>query len=369
MRELKRTPFALLAPFGRVSGAKVPRALLAVFAAATAVAFYAPSASAAAHSQHRPVPSLSPHVYLKSVSAVSATDAWAVGYYSAASHDKSTLILHWDGTAWSRDMSPSPSTIEAELLAVSADSSTDAWAVGFYRRLHRHRYALILHWNGASWSQVSGPVRGDLSGVTADSPTDAWATGASSLLHWDGTAWSRVRSPLGCCRSVSADSPTDAWGVSERGLIFHWNGRRWRQVLSGAPDLWSVSAESPTDAWAVGFTEDGENAYTAILHWDGRRWRKMRSPAPGEGISYLDSVSADSPTDAWAVGWFLTLDAQRTLALHWDGARWSRVHAPGGFALGSVSASSPTDAWVVASSWAYNGSKRIHWDGTSWLRS
>jgi hypothetical protein len=34
------------------------------------------------------------------VSADSATDAWAVGYYTKAS--TRTLLLHWNGTAWSK---------------------------------------------------------------------------------------------------------------------------------------------------------------------------------------------------------------------------------------------------------------------------
>jgi len=33
------------------------------------------------------------------VSAVSATDAWAAGYYTNSSDVAQTLILHWNGTA------------------------------------------------------------------------------------------------------------------------------------------------------------------------------------------------------------------------------------------------------------------------------
>jgi hypothetical protein len=37
------------------------------------------------------------------------------------------------------------------LNGVSADSATDAWAVGYYIS-KGVRYALILHWNGTVWS-------------------------------------------------------------------------------------------------------------------------------------------------------------------------------------------------------------------------
>ena len=52
----------------------------------------------------RPRPGLSsspvPDTHLTAVSADSATDAWAVGYYLSAGV-RYALILHWDGTAWS----------------------------------------------------------------------------------------------------------------------------------------------------------------------------------------------------------------------------------------------------------------------------
>jgi hypothetical protein len=41
-----------------------------------------------------------PYNVLTGVTAGSATDAWAVGYYISKSV-RHTLILHWNGTAWS----------------------------------------------------------------------------------------------------------------------------------------------------------------------------------------------------------------------------------------------------------------------------
>jgi hypothetical protein len=44
-----------------------------------------------------------------------------------------TLILHWNGTAWSKVPSPSPGPKGNFLTSVSAVSPTDAWAVGYSR--------------------------------------------------------------------------------------------------------------------------------------------------------------------------------------------------------------------------------------------
>ena len=45
---------------------------------------------------------------LHAVASVSATDVWAVGTSDNTLGNSQTLILHWDGTAWS--IVPSPTT-------------------------------------------------------------------------------------------------------------------------------------------------------------------------------------------------------------------------------------------------------------------
>ena len=141
---------------------------------------------------------------LHGVSAVSPTDAWAVGDSSDLTtpvHE--TLILHWNGTRWSHVKSPNPSSAFNTLTGVSAVSPTDAWAVGLYWDQAGIDHALVLHRDGTRWSQVMSPNFGSehtgLYSVTAVSPKDVWAVGDyqeagvhALVLHWDGTGWSQV---------------------------------------------------------------------------------------------------------------------------------------------------------------------------------
>lgn len=84
------------------------------------------------------------------VCAVEAT-AWAIG---ASGAFKSTLTLKWTGSAWSRV--PSLSTFAGSnfVNAVAATSTKDAWIVGggTKGKGSSATYTLILHWNGAAWS-------------------------------------------------------------------------------------------------------------------------------------------------------------------------------------------------------------------------
>ncbi|HEY2443021.1 MAG TPA: hypothetical protein VGI31_07805 [Streptosporangiaceae bacterium] len=308
---------------------------------------------------------------LFSVSATSADDAWAVGYQRPASIDQ-TFIVHWDGSHWAKVHSPNPpaANVPGTLLQdVSADSASDAWAVGYYSsKTPDNAYrTLILHWNGTSWARIPSPNPGVknsfLSSVSADSATDAWAVGdyqtssfaiKTLILHWDGTSWTQVTSPNpggasdgGDLNGISASSATDAWatgnytdssGVSVS-LALHWDGTSWTQVSTPSPGglddtlLTGVTDLSPTNAWAVGQYRTGPHGKlpnTLALHWDGTSWTQVTTPNPGgPGGSRLIDVSGTSATDVWAVGTYNTASRpgngrDHGLILHWDGTGWTQ---------------------------------------------
>ena len=279
--------------------------------------------------------------FLTSVSAVSASDAWAVG-------NAPGLALHWNGTRWVRTGVPHPSVLNG----VSALSASDAWAVGA-RGLVRTT-TLALHWNGTAWTRAPTPSPGkfaDLTSVSAASPADAWAVGVmpTLALRWNGTAWTQAVLPHlagSFLLGVSTLSPSDAWAVggitagnTTKTLALHWNGTAWAQVPTPSPGrpplndtLSGVSVLSPSDAWAVGASGHGHTPFspqrTLVLHWNGSHWTQVPAPSPrGTGTSpftILTSVSARTPSDAWAVGCACTNDADTSLVLHWNGTAWAR---------------------------------------------
>ncbi|MBV9382578.1 MAG: hypothetical protein JOY82_07210 [Streptosporangiaceae bacterium] len=188
---------------------------------------------------------------LMSVAAVSASDAWAVGAYLDQTTDhRVTLTEHWNGHVWTQVPSPN-AAFTNQLNAVSADSARDAWAVGWYNGLPDQ--ALTEHWNGRTWRIVASPNPGQegarpsagLSAVTALSPRDAWAAGAypaggggrALLQHWNGTSWTQVPVPHAGKASnwdsflgLSAPSPSDicavgsstaSSGIPQQTLVLH----------------------------------------------------------------------------------------------------------------------------------------------------
>jgi hypothetical protein len=86
----------------------------------------------------------------------------------------------------------------SELLAASASSPNDIWAVG----------QSAIHFDGMKWTAFPAPmIRGDnnsfLQGVVALSPTLAWAAGnvtdgahpGQVIEQWNGTKWSLFPGP------------------------------------------------------------------------------------------------------------------------------------------------------------------------------
>src|SRR2546426_884728 len=71
-----------------------------------------------------------------SIAALSANDAWAVGE-SAGNTGSVTLIERWNGTSWNMVTSPNPGASTPcssgnVLNKVTATSASDVWAVGYY---------------------------------------------------------------------------------------------------------------------------------------------------------------------------------------------------------------------------------------------
>ena len=123
-----------------------------------------------------------------------------------------TLTEHWNGSSWAIVRSPNPPGPPADGLAgVACTSASDCTAVGVGGRLTPPGSAdgastLVEHWNGSAWSIVRSPspsANSDLNRVACTSALDCMAVGGfgnldnpespSTLIeHWNGSAWSLV---------------------------------------------------------------------------------------------------------------------------------------------------------------------------------
>jgi hypothetical protein len=322
------------------------------------------------------IPSVNPgsmNNALLSVTALSASDAWAVGFTSNTpiSGASQTLIEHWNGSQWSVVRSPNSTLAHNALNGVVALSTNDVWAVGysFLTPSDGAYQPLVEHWNGSQWSifkmpeQRPGMRSSTFSRLIVLSDNNIWGMGTSTesdghysatlIEHWNGTAWSIIPSPnpglaRNELRGAVALSANDIWavGLSANGnsdtlaqtLIEHWNGTAWSIVPTprvGSSDnfLNAATAVSANNIWAVGVSSNSSSTFmgqTLIEHWNGNAWSIVKSPSAGPEENF-DSMTAIAANDIWAVGVSSnssSADATQGLTLHWDGIQWSAVKSP-----------------------------------------
>ena len=328
------------------------------------------------------VPAPHPNVNsgLSAVATISANDAWAVGSAGSQISGAQTLIEHWNGTSWQIVTSPNPGSIYNTLYGVTALSTSNVWAVGYYVSTPGVTQTLTEHWNGSQWSVVNSPspasMNNELFSVSATSASDIWADGfittpinqtptdETLIEHWNGSQWSVVKSPNpgsnDHLNAVAAISANNAWAVGNANtfaqtLIEHWNGSHWSVVKSASTgsssDLRDVAAISASDVWAVGYALVGSSIQTFTEHWNGTNWQAVRSPNTGSSPAF-SGVAAVSTSDVWAVGSDMNSNnVFQGLTEQWNGSAWHIVASPNQPATNAqllgVAALSAMDVWAV----------------------
>ncbi len=288
---------------------------------------------------------------LRAVSASGPNDAWAVGSVNGSG---AALVERWDGNAWSIVATP---VISGTPYAVVTLGPNDVWVAGSFYTLMPNLTAVVLHWNGSTWT--SYPLTSisvvTLTDLTAVSTNDIWAIEPAAddgtyTWHWNGTNWTHYNAATTRLRpgggvafdlySGSARATNDVWAVGsaictgcQGGLISHYNGATWTETTSITPTLKGVIALAANDVWAVG----GYSAASSILHWNGSAWTPVSSP----NIGTLNSIGGSGPADLWAVSTGGSI-------VHYNGISWTSAFT-GANTLVDVAADGPNDVWAVGS--------------------
>ena len=146
---------------------------------------------------------------LTAITAISASDIWTVGRFTNTSYTTSAYALHFNGSTWASTVLPQPpiSGPSSPILhGVTAFGSNHVWAVGDNEEVPGLGLTtLIYYWDGSRWSMQSPSLNGAaypaLNAVAARSATDVYAVGfdmpsvnggtqQALILRWNGSSWS-----------------------------------------------------------------------------------------------------------------------------------------------------------------------------------
>jgi hypothetical protein len=243
---------------------------------------------------------------LSGVSCTSASACTAVGYWNRIKDGTVkgvTLAEAWDGTAWTVQPTPNPGGKRGSALsAVSCTSNKACAAVGQFYLNPSVAETLAEAWNGTAWTVQATPnptsmPNNVLSGVSCTSNKACTAVGSSfggigsttpfSTLAeaWDGTAWTvqATPNPTGLQASLLGVSCTTVDACTAVGYSFTAPG----------PHVQTTLAEA----------------------WDGTAWTVQATPNPtGRQFPTLSGVSCTTDTACTAIGDSFKASTDVTLA-------------------------------------------------------
>jgi len=301
---------------------------------------------------------------LRGVGSISTNDVWAVGEYNQ--QPSSNLAMHWNGSNWTIVSTPNPGLQYNALHAVKGISSNNFYAVGSIAGIPATSQMQILHWNGSTWTQENTPtVTGGsaLQSILIFGTNDIYAGGFKAVgapgpttgtlvIHWNGSSWNIEDTPnqsnnrTNRITDMKGLNSNDIWavGYSRRisenfqAMVLHKTGSSWNVVPVPQPGLEnfleSIDIISSNDIWVSGNYNDGITYQPLFMHYNGSSWTVVASPGGGYGLQH------NSPNDIWSTG---------SEFVHYDGSIWSAVSAaiPSGGGMGSSTRISSTDMWAV----------------------
>jgi hypothetical protein len=274
---------------------------------------------------------------ISSIAAGSSSAVWLAGNTLSPDDHVMPLILRKTGNSWTAVKLPAFSR-GAVLNSISASSATNAWAAG-HLPTHHKSIADVLHWNGKTWKAVDdGQQPGSfLNSVSTSSPTNVWAIegiethGKSEdvLIHWNGRRWS-THNPAAAefLVSVATLGRKRVWAVGSRlvgqpgshvvPFAVHLQGSRWvtaREPKFRAQVSLTEVAMRGSSVWAVGLNVHEAKEY--LLHSCGKAWRVVPTRQWGNVANRdLFGISAGPKATALALGTYVTATSCQNGRIH-----------------------------------------------------
>jgi hypothetical protein len=209
---------------------------------------------------------------------------WAVGGQQDSSGLWHTLTEHWNGSEWSVVNAVDQGVNGNQLYAIKALATNDVFAVGQQAGAGFPNEALIEHWNGKSWSLISGP-------------NDA----SASALPLGVTATSSSLTVVGQRETDTAAYTTYVAAGSPNGLSIQTTPN----AGAGENDLFAVATAADGSSWAVGWDIDPatDTHDPLVLKGINGVWSLVPSPSFGTGSdSGFAAITAIPGGGLWAVG-------------------------------------------------------------------
>ncbi len=253
---------------------------------------------------------------LMGVGGTGPNDVWAVGATRTVQDADGPLVVHWDGTQWTRHYT---------------DQRFDLWWVHAFEDgpvfLAGGGATILRHTRGAHFERLKTPglARHTVYGLWGPSPNDLWAVGGVAgrscfVWHWDGSAWSDVRLPEPMMKDPSGETPAclkvwgraadDVWIVGGNGLVMRAGADRQLAIVPNdvTVPIFTVHGNADEVVMVGGASQGAALDYRGGVFAD-------RTPT---AVGLIQGVCMEGDGDGYAVGVGGSVFERR-------GQRWDRV--------------------------------------------
>ncbi|MCX8043699.1 MAG: PKD domain-containing protein [Desulfobacterota bacterium] len=182
---------------------------------------------------------------------------WGTGSDNIYAVGSGGVILHYDGTAWSRVQNV---PVSENLTAIHGNAASNIVAVG--------EKGVLVQYNGSTWAKRTVTTGHNLNAVWVASSSRMFIAGENGLiLDCDRTTCEQSNYITSYSfNSIWASSENDVYIVGGGGMIIHFDGTRWLPMESGTTDiLYSIWGAGASNIYAA-----GENG--AVRYYNGTAW-------------------------------------------------------------------------------------------------
>lgn len=195
--------------------------------------------------------------HLNALWGTGPSDVYAVG---------EEVVLHYDGSAWSKKPAPKTEQLQrVTFLGVWGSGPSDVYAVGWHRKTGR----LVMHYDGKAWAEQKTEVEKmrTLYDVWS-SGSDAFIVGTRVALKGGGGSWASLGLPAIDLFGVWGKSATDVIAVGARGQIYAFDGSVKAVSRGATATLEAAAVDGSGTVWAVGekgiVLKGGDDGYAKV---------------------------------------------------------------------------------------------------------
>jgi len=260
----------------------------------------------------------------------SSNDVYVVGHNSTAGNG---VMWHYDGNKWTNThlLTSEGGQISGaiELASIYGFSGTDIYAVG--KRIRPNPTpppnfidsSLIIHYDGSAWRQVNIIAGSMLTYILGSSSNNIWACGNfNTLYHYDGNKWTRDSVLIDVPQNQAFHILSVAAGNSGTYLTSYTSfidlSDTKTYLLKRENTSWVKTDSSGFYTYKLYRSSSGElyhAGYGGIYKNEGNQWVNIFSPN-----QYVAEMSASSDDNIFAVG-----QGGANKVYHYNGTDWKEI--------------------------------------------